>query len=128
MFLTYNGVKLKRKNKFQQVKKHKILLNYRLYICPVLTPIQLTPAAVDELKRLQALLKLPEDYVVRISVKKTTADGSCPFVIGFDAVDKNDLSLQMNGLNIHYHKLQGMQLAGTTIDFDTQEKGFIFRQ
>ena len=94
----------------------------------MLTPISFTPRALDEIKRLHTLLRIPNGYVVRVSVKKTDAEDASPFSIGFDVPDKNDLTFTTEGVVVHYHKLQGMQLAGTEIDFDADENGFIFRQ
>lgn len=92
------------------------------------SPIHITPPALEEVKRLFRLLKVPQGYVVRISIRKKLNEGEVPYTIGFDLPDKNDLNFELNELTFSYSKLQSMQLVGITIDFVEEERGFVFKQ
>lgn len=91
------------------------------------TPITLTDAAAEEMRRVMAQHKAPEGYKLRIGI---TAGGCSGFsyALNYDMVHETDEQFTSNGIEIILDKRQAMFLIGTVIDFtdSLQGRGFKF--
>lgn len=91
------------------------------------TPISLTDAAAEEMRRVMAQHKAPEGYKLRIGI---TAGGCSGFnyALNYDMVHDTDEQFTSNGIEMILDKRQAMFLIGTTIDFTDglQGRGFKF--
>jgi iron-sulfur cluster assembly protein len=88
--------------------------------------IQLTPQAVEEVKRLMAKEKR-ENVGLRVGVKGGGCSGLSYFV-EFDQKKEKDSEFEFGGVKVFVDPKSDLYLNGTTLDYvDTlQEKGFRF--
>ncbi len=83
-------------------------------------PIRLTPAAVDELRRLISEQKLGDDVMLRVGVQGGGC-GGLTYRMEFDtAVDDTDRTLDFDGLTVVVDAKSLAYMDGTTIDFSNE--------
>jgi iron-sulfur cluster assembly protein len=90
--------------------------------------IVLTEKAVNEVKKIMAENKIPDDYVLRIGVKGGGCSG-LSYTLGFDSeVKEKDNIILEGGVKIAVDWKSILYLTGTTVDYTDglAGKGFVF--
>jgi len=97
------------------------------YPVTVSTPIQLTEGAVDQLNQIRKQENIPADYFLRVGVKGGGCSGFT-YVLGFDQIQGNDDTFEINGLRVVMNKAHAIYLIGMEVDFVTglDNRGFTF--
>jgi len=93
----------------------------------VITPINLTPTALKQLKRIQKEQNVPADHGVRVGVKGGGCSGFS-YILGFDQKKDGDDSFEIDGMTVFMQKAHGMYLLGIEIDWleGLNNRGFTF--
>lgn len=88
--------------------------------------IQLTPAAIEEVKRMMAKEK-KENAGLRVGVKGGGCSGLSYF-LDFDQKKEKDCEFDFSGVKVYMDPKSDLYLNGTTLDYvdSLQEKGFRF--
>ena len=90
--------------------------------------INLTTKAIEQIKELKNSLSLDDSHYIRIGVKGGKGCiGATPF-IAFDYKQENDITYNIQGIDIIADKAQTMHLIGLQLDYyeDKNSKGFVF--
>ncbi|HPS65406.1 MAG TPA: iron-sulfur cluster assembly accessory protein [Ignavibacteria bacterium] len=98
------------------------------FIPGVTEDINITPKAVDEIKRLIKENNIPESYGLRIGVKGGGCSGMT-YTLGFDAEPKpTDNVFDFGGVNVFVDMKCFLYLSGTELDYvdGLNGKGFTF--
>jgi iron-sulfur cluster assembly protein len=90
-------------------------------------PIQLTPGAIAELKRIAQEQRLSVDHGLRIGVKGGGCSGFS-YILGFDQPKENDQIFDIQGIRVFMQKAHALYLLGMEIDFvdGLENRGFSF--
>lgn len=89
-----------------------------------ISPIQLTASAVEEVKKLlQGAVEAP---YLRVGVKGGGCSGVA-YMLGFDTRLDDDDIFDIAGIPVIMKKAHGIYLMGMEIDYQQEEKGFVFR-
>lgn len=90
-------------------------------------PIQLTPGAVAELKKLIDQQELTDAYGLRIGVEGGGCSGMS-YILGFDQKKEGDNEYIIEDIRIFMNKAHGLYLAGMEVDFKSglDARGFVF--
>ena len=91
-------------------------------------PIQLTPGAVTEIRRLMAAPGFDTAQRLRIGVKGGGCSGMT-YVLGFDQVGEGDNFFEFEGIPCMMNKAHEIYLYGMEIDWQDglNNRGFTFR-
>lgn len=94
----------------------------------VQSPVSLTAGAVAEIKRLMGEPGFDATQSLRIGVKGGGCSGMS-YVLGFDAVETDDETYEIEGIPVLMKKAHGIYLFGMTVDFEDglNARGFIFK-
>jgi iron-sulfur cluster assembly accessory protein len=89
------------------------------------SPIQLTPSALTELKRLSA--EQPQGNVLRFGVKGGGCSG-LSYILEFDIAKEGDVHFEIDGVACVMEPSHGMYLTGMEVDWDNglNNRGFVF--
>lgn len=89
--------------------------------------VTFTASAVAELKRLMQEPNFDQNMKLRVGVKGGGCSG-LSYVLGFDQVEEDDETFEIQGLPVIMKKAHGLYLGGMEIDFGTglDARGFIF--
>ena len=90
--------------------------------------INITPKAVEQVKKLRAENNIPESHGLRLGVKGGGCSG-LTYVLAFDEQPKeNDNILELLGLKIFVDPKSLFYLSGTVLDYSDglNGKGFVF--
>ncbi|MEI7471973.1 MAG: iron-sulfur cluster assembly accessory protein [Chitinophagaceae bacterium] len=91
-------------------------------------PVQLTPSAVAEIKRLMQEAGFDQSQRLRIGVKGGGCSGMT-YVLGFDAATEKDDFFEMEGIPCVMDKSHGIYLIGMEVDWQggLNSRGFTFK-
>lgn len=94
---------------------------------PPTTPVQLTPRAAEEIRKIMAEKEIPEGFSLRVGVRGGGCSGMS-YILGFDREREHDARFAVDGIDILMDKRQGLYLMGTVIDFHDglDARGFTF--
>ena len=94
---------------------------------PPLSPIQLTPRAAEEIKKIMLTKEIPEGFSLRVGVRGGGCSGMS-YLLGFDRKREYDLEFEVEGITIFMDKRHGLYLMGTVIDYHDglHARGFTF--
>jgi iron-sulfur cluster assembly protein len=94
----------------------------------VQSPVSLTAGAVAEIKRLMGEPGFDATQSLRIGVKGGGCSGMS-YVLGFDAVETDDETYEIEGIPVLMKKAHGIYLFGMTVDFEDglNARGFVFK-
>lgn len=94
----------------------------------VQSPVSLTAGAVAEIKRLMGEPSFDATQSLRIGVKGGGCSGMS-YVLGFDAVETDDETYEIEGIPVLMKKAHGIYLFGMTVDFEDglNARGFVFK-
>jgi len=93
----------------------------------VISPIQISDAAVKQLHRIKDEQNLPDGHGLRVGVKGGGCSGFS-YVLGFDLPKENDDNFEVNGLTVYMQKAHAMYLMGMEIGWveGLNNRGFTF--
>lgn len=91
------------------------------------SPVQLTPGALKELRRLMAEPGFEAGQALRIGVKGGGCSG-LSYVLGFDKREADDTSYEIEGIPVVMKAAHGIYLMGMQVDFEQglNSRGFTF--
>lgn len=90
--------------------------------------LQLTPKAVDQVKKLRADNNIPDSHGLRLGVKGGGCSG-LSYVLAFDEKPNDtDKVLELSGVKVYIDPKSLFYLSGTVLDFSDglNGKGFVF--
>ncbi len=92
-------------------------------------PINLTPRAAEEVKKIMQTKGIPIEYGLRLGIKGGGC-GGVALIIGFDKQKPTDLSYTVDGIAVYVDKKHTMYLIGKEVDFyeGADAKGFMFKE
>jgi iron-sulfur cluster assembly protein len=92
-------------------------------------PINLTPRAAEEVKKIMQTKGIPIEYGLRLGIKGGGC-GGVALIIGFDKQKPTDLSYTVEGIPVYVDKKHTMYLIGKEVDFyeGADAKGFMFKE
>jgi iron-sulfur cluster assembly accessory protein len=90
-------------------------------------PVNLTPSAVAEIKRLMAEDGFDASKILRIGVKGGGCSGMT-YILGFDEKQPADETFEINGVAVIMNPSHGIYLLGMEIDWQDglNSRGFTF--
>lgn len=90
-------------------------------------PILLTPAAIEEVKKLMSMPDFFAGHCLRIGVKGGGCSGMS-YALGFDNPEEDDERFEIEGIPILMKKAHGIYLYGMQLDFEhgLNARGFTF--
>jgi iron-sulfur cluster assembly protein len=90
-------------------------------------PIEMSPTAAQEIRKIMQTKKIPDGYGLRVGVKGGGCSGMS-YVLGFDKMREHDSEFDMDGITVFMDKRHGLYLMGTTIDYHDglNARGFTF--
>ncbi|MDO6438294.1 iron-sulfur cluster assembly accessory protein [Cyclobacterium sp. 1_MG-2023] len=93
----------------------------------MLTPINITPKALEEIKTIISTKNIPLEYALRVGVKGGGC-GGVSYALGFDLKKDEDQSFDIEGLTVLIEKKHVMFLMGMQVDFheSNEARGFVF--
>ena len=93
----------------------------------VTTPVTLTKGAINEIKRLMAEPTFDANKKLRVGVKGGGCSGMT-YVLGFDDVQENDETFEIEGIPCIMNKSHEMYLYGMQVDWQggLNSRGFTF--
>jgi len=93
----------------------------------IAAPVSFTEGAIKELKRLMNEPGFDDSQKLRVGVKGGGCSGMS-YVLGFDKVEEDDESYEINGLPVVIKKAHGIYLIGINIHFEDglNARGFTF--
>ena len=93
----------------------------------VAAPVQLSPRATAEVRKILEVQSIPEGYGLRVGVRGGGCSGMS-YILGFDKLREHDLTFDTEGILLYIDKRQGLYLMGTTIDYHDglDARGFVF--
>lgn len=91
------------------------------------TPIQISPNAAREIRKIINKKNIPEGYGLRVGVKGGGCSGMS-YVLGFDKEREKDQVFEIDGITVYMDKRHGLYLMGTTINYHDglDARGFTF--
>ena len=92
-----------------------------------ISPVIFTEKAISEIKHIFQQKKVPEEYLLRVTSSGNGCSG-VDFKIGFDKVNSDDETYQLDGFKVAISKKDFMFLIGVKVDFidESHRRGFIF--
>ncbi len=91
------------------------------------TPIQISPTAAKEIRKIIRKKNIPDGYGLRVGVKGGGCSGMS-YVLGFDKEREKDQVFEIDGITVYMDKRHGLYLMGTTINYHDglNARGFTF--
>jgi Iron-sulfur cluster assembly accessory protein len=91
------------------------------------TPIQISPNAAREIRKIINKKNIPDGYGLRVGVKGGGCSGMS-YVLGFDKEREKDKVFNLDGITVYMDKRHGLYLIGTTINYHDglDARGFTF--
>ncbi|MCS4189564.1 iron-sulfur cluster assembly protein [Salinibacter ruber] len=91
------------------------------------TPIQISPDAAREIRKIINKKNIPDGYGLRVGVKGGGCSGMS-YVLGFDKEREKDKVFNLDGITVYMDKRHGLYLMGTTINYHDglDARGFTF--
>ncbi|WP_026462880.1 HesB/IscA family protein [Adhaeribacter aquaticus] len=92
-----------------------------------ISPISLTPRAIEEVKIIMKDKNVPDEYGLRVGVQGGGCSGMS-YLLGFDKKKDSDEVFEMEGVKLIMDKKHGMYVMGMEVDFQDglNARGFIF--
>ena len=92
-----------------------------------IAPVQLTPSAIEEIKRLMAV----EGFDINQRLRQGVKGGGCSgmtYVLGFDVTTEKDEHFEIAGIPCIMEKSHGIYLMGMEVDWQggLNSRGFTF--
>jgi iron-sulfur cluster assembly protein len=93
-----------------------------------LHPVNLSPKAALEVRKIMQSKNIPADYGLRLGVKGGGGCSGVTPIIGFDKKKDTDLSYTIEGIPVYIDKKHTMYLIGKEVDFyeGADARGFMF--
>jgi iron-sulfur cluster assembly protein len=90
-------------------------------------PIQISPNAAKEIRKIIRRKSIPDGYGLRVGVKGGGCSGMS-YVLGFDKEREKDRVFEIDGITVYMDKRHGLYLMGTTINYHDglDARGFTF--
>ena len=90
-------------------------------------PVQISPNAAREIRKIIRKKNIPEGYGLRVGVKGGGCSGMS-YVLGFDKEREKDQVFEVDGITVYMDKRHGLYLMGTTINYHDglNARGFTF--
>ena len=90
-------------------------------------PIQISPNAAKEIRKIIRKKNIPDGYGLRVGVKGGGCSGMS-YVLGFDREREKDRVFEVDGITVYMDKRHGLYLMGTTINYHDglDARGFTF--
>ena len=90
-------------------------------------PIQISPNAAKEIRKIIRRKNIPDGYGLRVGVKGGGCSGMS-YVLGFDREREKDRVFEIDGITVYMDKRHGLYLMGTTINYHDglDARGFTF--
>ena len=90
-------------------------------------PIQISPNAAKEIRKIIREKNIPDGYGLRVGVKGGGCSGMS-YVLGFDREREKDRVFEIDGITVYMDKRHGLYLMGTTINYHDglNARGFTF--
>jgi iron-sulfur cluster assembly protein len=90
-------------------------------------PIQISPNAAKEIRKIIRKKNIPDGYGLRVGVKGGGCSGMS-YVLGFDREREKDRVFEIDGITVYMDKRHGLYLMGTTINYHDglNARGFTF--
>ncbi|WP_208427197.1 MULTISPECIES: HesB/IscA family protein [Salinibacter] len=90
-------------------------------------PIQISPNAAREIRKIINKKNIPDGYGLRVGVKGGGCSGMS-YVLGFDKEREKDKVFNLDGITVYMDKRHGLYLMGTTINYHDglDARGFTF--
>ncbi len=90
-------------------------------------PIQISPNAAREIRKIIQKKSIPDGYGLRVGVKGGGCSGMS-YVLGFDKEREKDRAFEIDGITVYMDKRHGLYLMGTTINYHDglNARGFTF--
>ena len=90
--------------------------------------VEITPAALKEIRHIIEKKNIPEGYGLRITIKGSRGCAGVNYTLGFDKPSDQDISYAIGELPIHIRKGELMFLMGKKVDFyeGSDSRGFLF--
>ena len=90
-------------------------------------PIQISPNAAKEIRKIIRKKNIPDGYGLRVGVKGGGCSGMS-YVLGFDKEREKDRVFEIDGITVYMDKRHGLYLMGTTINYHDglDARGFTF--
>ena len=91
------------------------------------TPVNLSPRAAEEVRKIMTTKDIPDGYGLRVGVRGGGCSGMS-YILGFDKQREHDISFDFDGIPLYIDKRHGLYLMGTTIDYHDglNARGFTF--
>ncbi|NNE34501.1 MAG: iron-sulfur cluster assembly accessory protein [Rhodothermales bacterium] len=91
------------------------------------SPVELSPRALEEIKRILTEKDIPSGFGLRIGVKGGGCSGMS-YILGFDRTRDHDVTFEHEGVSIVIDKRHGLYLMGTMVDYQDglDARGFTF--
>jgi iron-sulfur cluster assembly protein len=91
------------------------------------SPIQISPTAAKEIRKIIRKKNIPDGYGLRVGVKGGGCSGMS-YVLGFDKEREKDRTFEIDGITVYMDKRHGLYLMGTTINYHDglDQRGFTF--
>ncbi len=91
------------------------------------TPVQLTPRAAEEIRKIMTTKEIPEGFSLRVGVRGGGCSGM-QYILGFDRKREHDTQFEVDGIAVYMDKRHGLYLMGTVIDYHDglNARGFTF--
>lgn len=92
-------------------------------------PIQFTPRALDQIRKLRASMNLNEETYLRIGVKGGKGCMVVEKLLGFDQKTDNDEVFAVEDIQFVIRKGESLYVAGMEVDYleEGTSKGFLFK-
>ncbi len=91
------------------------------------TPIQISPNAAREIRKIINKKNIPDGYGLRVGVKGGGCSGMS-YVLGFDKEREKDKVFNLDGITVYMDKRHGLYLMGTIVNYHDglDARGFTF--
>ena len=95
----------------------------------MIAPIKITSRAVEEIINILKTKGIPQEYLLRVSIKGGHGCSGVNFTLGFDKKKELDTVSLVSGIKVLIQKSEMMFLIGQEIDFHEgiETRGFVFR-
>lgn len=90
-------------------------------------PITVTKRALKEIRNIRDHKHIPPLYGLRVGIKGAGCAG-ISYLLGFDRGNENDVTYDVQGIQVHIAKKHTLYLVGLVLDFyeGDDAKGFLF--
>jgi iron-sulfur cluster assembly protein len=101
---------------------------FAFMVTTVTSPVQLTPGAISEIRRLQSQPGFDASQKLRLGVKGGGCSGMT-YILGFDKETENDRHFTVEGIDCIMDKAHEIYLVGMKVDWQEglNNRGFTFK-